>query len=130
MKASNNTFNNNTTIQNNINSQKPTNLQNDNSQPNTENSTQLNDELLKSFVGKNYEKIAKRPFNFAGFFFTTFYMFYRKMIGYSIILFFLILVTINIINNFAIMIIFNIIVGLFFNKLYLSYAKGCVKFYD
>ena len=37
----------------------------------------------KVFIGKNYEKITKRPFNFAAFFFTSFYLFYRKMFGFG-----------------------------------------------
>lgn len=36
-------------------------------------------ELLKAYVGKNYEKFARRKFNIAGFFLTSLYMFYRKM---------------------------------------------------
>ena len=37
------------------------------------------DELLKEFIGNNYKKITTRLFNFPGFFFTTLYMFYRKI---------------------------------------------------
>ena len=33
-----------------------------------------NDELLREFIGKNYDKISTRQFNIAGFFFTMFYM--------------------------------------------------------
>lgn len=81
------------------------------------------EELLREFVGKNYEKITTRKFNFAGFFFTTLYMFYRKMFLYGIVLFLVNLVVLNVINNFIVTVLFNVIVGLFVNKVYLYYAK-------
>lgn len=87
-------------------------------------SNQINDEeLLRVFIGKNYEKITTRPFNFAGFFFTSFYMFYRKIFGYALIVFLLNLVVLNIVNNFLVTIAFGVLVGFFVNKIYLSYAK-------
>lgn len=91
----------------------------------TSNSTSINDEeLLKDFIGKNYEKITTRSFNFAGFFFTTFYMFYRKMFLYAIILFLVNLFILNVINNFIVTILFNVAVGFLVNKIYLYYAKN------
>lgn len=88
------------------------------------NSNSVSDEeLLRAFIGNNYEKITTRPFNFAGFFFTTFYMFYRKMFGYGLLVFLLNLVVLNFINNFIITIVFNVAVGLLANKIYLSYAN-------
>ena len=68
--------------------------------PTQNNSSQLiDDELLKAFIGNNYEKITTKPFNFAGFFFTTFYMFYRKMFLYALIVFLINLVILNVIND-------------------------------
>lgn len=88
------------------------------------NSNSVSDEeLLRAFIGNNYEKITTRPFNFVGFFFTTFYMFYRKMFGYGLLVFLLNLVALNFINNFIITIVFNVAVGLLVNKIYLSYAN-------
>ena len=88
------------------------------------NSTSTNDEeLLRAFIGNNYEKITTRPFNFAGFFFTTFYMFYRKMFLYAILLFLVNLVVLNVINNFIVTLAFNVVVGFLVNKIYLFYAK-------
>ena len=81
------------------------------------------DELLKAFVGNNYDKITTRPFNFAGFFFTTFYMFYRKMFGYGLLVFLLNFIVLNVMNNFVVTLAFNVVVGLLVNKIYLSYAK-------
>lgn len=88
----------------------------------------INDEeLLKSFVGNNYEKIATRTFNFAGFFFMTFYMFYRKMFLYGILLFLVNLVVLNLINNVIITLLFNVAVGILVNKVYLFYAKRKIE---
>ena len=84
------------------------------------NSISLDEELLQAYIGKNYEKITTRPFNFAGFFFTTFYMFYRKMFLYAIILF---LINLFILNNYFVIILFNVVVGFSVNKVYLYYAK-------
>ena len=93
------------------------------SQP-TNNLASTNDEeLLRAFIGNNYEKITTRPFNFAGFFFTTFYMFYRKMFLYAILLFLVNLVVLNVINNFIVTLAFNVAVGFLVNKVYLFYAK-------
>ena len=50
------------------------------------------DELLKEFIGKNYEKITTRRFNIAAFFFNSLYMFYRKMFGYGILTYLIFLV--------------------------------------
>lgn len=86
-----------------------------------------NDELLKSFIGNNYEKITSRPFNFAGFFFTFFYMFYRKMFLYGLILFIIELITVHEIIGFIIAMIINLLIGLFINKLYIHYANKKIK---
>lgn len=53
----NNGYDNNSTINNSINMQ---------SNLNSTNNSIINDEeLLKSFIGNNYDKITKKPFNFA-----------------------------------------------------------------
>lgn len=133
-QQNNNVFSNNeinqTTVSpmptNNINSQSTIQPMKNNITPqqNIENLGSVNDEeLLKSFIGNNYEKITTRPFNFAGFFFTTFYMFYRKMFGYALLVFLLNLIVLNVINNFVVTLVFNVLVGLFVNKIYVSYAK-------
>ena len=107
--------------QNNVNSQINNNVSSNIS------STSVNqggdDELLKAFIGNNYDKITTRPFNFAGFFFTTLYMFYRKMFGYGLLVFLLNFIVLNVINNFVVTLAFNVVVGLLVNKIYLSYAK-------
>ena len=105
----------NSNMQNNIN-----NLNNEYINQVTENH---DEELIKSFIGKNYEKIINKKFNLAGFFFTTFYMLYRKMFLYSILLFIIMLVTVNIVDNIFIIILFSVIVGLFVNKIYFYFAN-------
>lgn len=84
----------------------------------------LNDEeLLRLFIGNNYDKITTRHFNFAGFFFTSFYMFYRKMFLYGIILFIFNLVLSSFIkNSIIISLVIGLLVGFFINKIYLYYA--------
>ncbi len=108
-----------------INIQQPQNFSNV-GQNYTPNANNFNDEeLLRAFIGDNYEKIMTRPFNFAGFFFTTFYMFYRKMFLYGILLFIVNLIISNFIikNSFIVSILLGIVVGFLINKVYLYYAK-------
>ena len=96
--------------------------------PPTNNTGSTNDEeLLKAFIGNNYEKITTKPFNFAGFFFTTMYMFYRKMFLYAIISFIISLIMINTINNDIVNIIYSLLVGFSINKIYLYYAKKKIE---
>lgn len=86
-----------------------------------------NEELLMAYIGKNYEKIAKRPFNFAAFIFSYLYFFYRKMTDYGLLFFCLTLVLINFTNNYYGVFFFNLISGLFFNILYVHSAKKDIK---
>lgn len=81
------------------------------------------EELLKVFIGKNYEKITKRPFNFAAFFFTSFYLFYRKMFGYGILAFLLNLAITTIFDKTYLALLLSIIIGFLVNKVYLLSAK-------
>ena len=94
------------------------------SQQNVEYKSNINDEeLLRAFIGNNYDKITTKPFNFAGFFFTMFYMFYRKMFLYGIILFLINLIVFSFVNNFIVSIIFGLVVGFLVNKIYIYYAN-------
>ena len=87
----------------------------------------LDEELLKAFIGNNYEKLTTRQFNISAFFFTGAYMFYRKLTGYAILYFLLVLIIQGIFKVIPISIVFNILVGLFFNKFYVNYAKKRVN---
>lgn len=89
--------------------------------------TTNDDELLMEFIGKNYNKLTKRKFNFAGFFFGSLYMFYRKMALFGIIYMIINLLVNKFINNFLILLAINLVVGFFVNKLYLSYANKKIE---
>lgn len=81
--------------------------------------TIINDEeLIKEYIGKNAKKIMTRKFNFAGFFFSSLYMFYRKMIGWGII-FCILNVIVSSINMYASILVF-LLSGFCVNKLYLK----------
>lgn len=82
-----------------------------------------NDELLRAFIGNNYEKITTKKFNFAGFFFTSFYMLYRKMFVRAIFVFLINLVILNYTNNFFVTIVYYFVIGLSVNKSYLAFAN-------
>lgn len=94
----------------------------------TNNQTPTNDdELLKIFIGKNYEKLTTSPFNFPSFFFGSAYMCYRKMFLYAIILYLIRLVILYFVNNFLLNIAFYIVLGFLMNKIYVFYAKNQIK---
>ncbi len=97
-------------------------------QPQVAPSTTDDEALLKSFVGPNFEKISGRPINFAAFFFSSLYMFYRKMYVYAIVL--------TLISNLLIAflpemyyltLIINIAALIAFNPLYMKYANSKVN---
>ncbi len=96
---------------------------NSTSQSNNENVNIDRDELLRSFVGNNYDKIKTKPFNIAGFLFSTFYMFYRKMFLYGIIAFIISFILTNVTKLKIFSAIITVIIGLFVNKIYLYYAN-------
>lgn len=122
MNNSSNTNNNN---EKQYSSSKDNNLTNTNTNLNISNvaNSVRDDELLRAYIGDNYEKITNKRFNFAGFFFTTFYMFYRKMFLYGILLFFVYLVLSNFMKNIIIIILLGIVAGLFVNKAYIHHAN-------
>lgn len=101
------------------------NTQNINNNYKEENSANIlnDDELLRAFIGKNYDKITTKKFNFAGFFFTGLYMCYRKMFAYGILTFLLSIIVINISNLPYLIFGVGAVVGCFVNKIYLNYAQ-------
>ena len=85
---------------------------------------EMNDDLLLlAFIGKNCEKITTRSFNFAGFFFSSLYMFYRKMFGYGLLFFIGQTLILNLINIPVLSLGINILTGFLVNKLYVSFAN-------
>ena len=146
-QQTNNQINNNQTNNNQINNNQATNqlvnnnqsnIPNNNFQSNKqENQNQIytnstnqynlnnneNSELIRAFIGPNYDKITTKQFNFAALFFNHFYIFYRKMFLYGFLsiinsLIISTIIKINIIN----WIIF-IAIGFLFNKFYLWYVE-------
>ncbi len=85
------------------------------------------EELLKAFVGNNYEIISRRKFNFAAFFFGFLYMFYRKMFLHGLLTATVLIIIVNLIDNTIIQgeldIALFIFIGLITNKMYLNYAN-------
>ncbi len=79
-------------------------------------------ELLKSFIGNNYEKITTKPFNFAGFFFNSFYMFYRKMFAYGLITYIILFALMVFVKNTVVNLVLTIMLGFVVNKIYLNFA--------
>ena len=122
-------------VKNNVEINTPNNLLNDISseQPVSNNinfgtsSEEENKELLKAYIGKNYEKITTKKFNFAGLIFGAFYMFYRKMFGYGTIVLLINSIFLNVIKqlvlNFAVSLLIGILVGIFVNNLYVKFAN-------
>lgn len=100
-------------------------------QPQMDNATNDDEELLKVFIGKNYDKITTKKLNFAALFFTTLYMFYRKMFLYGILLFIISFIVLNVIKiqfiAYTINLILAVILGFLFNKVYLYYAKNKIE---
>lgn len=85
----------------------------------------INDqELLKAFIGFNYEKITTRAFNWSGFFFTYSYVLYRKMFLYWLLLQ---LFDLILLNNIIATLIIGVIFGLAVNPVYLAFAKRKIK---
>ena len=81
------------------------------------------DEMLRSFIGPNYDKILRRPFNFGAFFFTFLYFFYRKMTLYGIIILIVQLVASYFLSNYAyLLIIINLVCTFSANRLYEHFA--------
>ena len=85
------------------------------------------DQLYQAFIGKNYHKIMTRTINFSGLFFGVFYMFYRKMIFYGVLILLIQLIVSFFIPTYIasmpyLSLIPNLLIFLLFNKLYLSYA--------
>ena len=142
----NNNFNNNGneqkpdlmgayTVPNNMpnNNYNQNNMNNNYEQPSNQmsyNNYSNDDELLKEFIGKNYDKITTRKFSFSGLFFSFGYMFYRKMFLYGFVLSVIELIIVNFVPatiSSIITLVIMVLCGLFVNKLYVGYAKKKIE---
>lgn len=84
------------------------------------------EDLVKSYVGNNYEKIADNSFSFPTFFFSTFYTLYRKMWLYSLLWFLfncIIKVSFDEYTSMLIFVFINALIAVNFSKLYLQLVR-------
>ncbi len=92
-----------------------------------EEQNQKDEELLKDFIGQNYDEIMRGGFSIPGFFLTSIYFFYRGMLSQGLSLFIVrlfVIVLIQMHEIFAVLFLgINIFAGLYANKLYVSFAK-------
>ena len=77
---------------------------------------------LKIFIGNNYDKFISQSFNIWGFLFSSIYIFYRKMYLYGIITLLIQFGLLFLFHNIFLVLIINLLIGAFINKIYLSYA--------
>lgn len=93
-------------------------------------SNTMDDEaFLKAFIGKNYEKITTRNFNFSAFFFSPLYVLYRKMFWQGLVLYSAMFVSSNLLGSIGkvISLVIALATGLMFNKIYVKYATDEVE---
>lgn len=96
----------------------------------------LND-LIKSFIGYNEDKIMHNNFSWPGFFFNGLYISFRKMLFLGIVIETILVLGLILLYKYTknIYIVigsyfgFSLLVGLFANKTYLSKAKRKAKYY-
>lgn len=81
------------------------------------------EKYLEAYIGPNYKKIISGKFSFSAFFFTFGYLFYRKMYLAGVLLALIEFIIINLVQNAliscVIIIFMDILLGLFFNKIYI-----------
>lgn len=89
------------------------------------NENELNEKMLMAYIGNNYDRITNNKFSICSFFLNWIYVAYRKFYPLLAILIGIIMIIIILPDSLftIIALITNIILGLFFNKWYVSYAK-------
>ena len=85
------------------------------------------EDLITTYVGRNFVKIASRPVNFAAMLFNVSYLFYRKKFIWAILAFLFILVLSLYINLPIAYLGVSVICGFSFNYLYMKSVKWKVK---
>ena len=90
----------------------------------TTGSTSINDEeLLKAFIGKNYEKITTKKFNWSAFFFTSPYMMHRGLYIEALGFFVISNLIANLIKFESLTFICMLVSAIFFNKVYVMQVE-------
>ncbi len=91
-------------------------------QPVEQNNMLISDEeLVKAYVGEKYNEFVDGSFNPYAFFFNIFYFYYRKLFLYGVLLF--IVTTILFGISGVVSLLLDVVLGLVFNKFYLSVVK-------
>lgn len=128
-------YNNSKQNRPNKNWQNQNSLSNQNQSPNTtfnvqEQPSYLNDfqrkDLLMAYVGFKYEKFCRQKINIAALVFAEFYLFYRRMTFFGLLMLIsrtLLFVYVNPYISFSI----NILLAIIFNKIYLYHAKNKIN---
>ena len=83
--------------------------------------------LIKDYIGPNSNKITGRIFNLSALFFNAFYLFYRKLFSYGILLSIITAVLSYYTNTYIITLIVSIACCFGFNPLYIIFVKRRVK---
>lgn len=84
-------------------------------------------DLMSAYIGKNYDKLVYKPFNWSCFFFSFFYAFYRKMFGFAIIIIVITAIIQNyIFSGFISNIALSILFGFLVNRVYLTKVHKAV----
>ncbi len=89
----------------------------------------IDDKLLVAYLGKNYESIINKKYSITAFVFNFMYLLYRKLYLISIALFILILLLSQYERSYFEILysILVILLGLFFNKIFIKIAKWKVN---
>lgn len=83
--------------------------------------------LVKAYIGNNYAQLKQNRFSFPAFFFSGYYLIYRKMYLYGFLLLLINMSILLIPELIFVLFIVNIIVATNFNKLYYSFATKKVN---
>lgn len=93
--------------------------------------TKEDNRYLEAYIGNNYKKIISGKFSIPAFFLTSLYLFYRKQYLAGLILAIFQFIIVSVINNLSIssiiIIIIAILLGMFFNKLYIKVAMTNIE---
>lgn len=83
--------------------------------------------LMKEYIGMNYEQLKFNRFSFPAFFFGGYYLIYRKMYLYGFLLLVLNFIILCIPALFFVPLLINIILATNFNKLYRNFAAKKIE---
>ncbi len=116
----------NNTQANNQSTNNDSTLDKDNPLPQMNNTDVNDNELIAAYVGEKYSNF-KKPFNIFALLFGGAYFFYRKMFLYALLVFIINLLILNVIKITALSLLFRVVLGFVFNKLYLMDVAKKVK---